>query len=51
MGMETGMLTRDFMLAWPTACRTGFARRMADYSTASVMSQALFGEIWVMEGG
>lgn len=39
MGMEAGMLTRDFMLPWPTMCRTGFARRMADYSTASAMSQ------------
>ena len=51
MGMEAGMLTRDFMLPWPTACRTGFARRMADYSTASAMSQALFGELWVMDKG
>ena len=51
MGMEAGMLTRDFMLTWPTRNRTGFARRMADYSTASAMSQALFAELWTTERG
>ena len=49
MGMEAGLLTRDFML--PCARRRSFVRRMADYSTASAMSQALFGELWSMEGG
>ena len=51
MGMEAGMLTRDFMSTWPTANRTGFARRMADYATASAMSQALFNELWAMDRG
>ena len=51
MGMESGMLTRDFMLPYPTWSRRGFARRMADYATASAMSQALFGELWRMDGG
>ena len=51
MGMESGLLTRDFMLAWPTVDRRSFARRMADYATASAMSQALFGELWTMDGG
>ena len=51
MSMEAGLLTRDFMLPWPTLNKTGFARRMADYSTASAMSQALFGELWVMDQG
>lgn len=51
MGMESGMLTRDFMLPYPTLSRRGFARRMADYATASAMSQALFGELWCMDGG
>ena len=51
MGMEAGMLTRDFMLAWPTADRRSFVRRMADYSTASAMSQALFGELWATQEG
>ena len=51
MSMEAGLLTRDFMLPWPTMDRSGFARRMADYSTASAMSQALFGELWAMDQG
>ena len=38
MRMEAGILTRDFMLAWPNVRGNGFVRRMADYSTISYVT-------------
>lgn len=46
MGVESGLLTRDFMLRWPNAS----IQKMVDYPIASTMSQALFNEITVGTG-
>ena len=50
MGMEAGMLMRDFMFPWPNRDRSCFIRKVVDYPVASTMSQALFGEIMVGRG-
>ena len=50
MGMEAGLLSRDFMLPWPNKALTGFIRKMVDYPIASTMSQALFNEIKTGKG-
>ena len=35
MGVEFGLLTRDFMLPWPSRDLASFARRVVDYPIAS----------------
>ena len=45
MGVESGLLTRDFMLPWPSRDLASFARRVVDYPIASALSQALFVEL------
>ena len=51
MGRTSGMESRDFMLPCPDKNQSGFARRMATYSQATSMSQALFVELKAEENG
>lgn len=44
------MQTRDFMLPMPNRGRDGFARKMANYSGAPAMTQALLCDLWFMDG-
>ena len=47
MGRDAGLLERDFMLPYPGTNLDTFLRKMVDYATASIMSQALFQRLWL----
>ena len=47
MSLDSGMENRDFMLPYPNTNLDGFLRKVVDYATASIMSQALFHRLWL----
>ena len=51
MSAEKGYKDRDFFLPMPTKDLEGIVRRMSHYYTAAQMSQALFSELYLKEGG